>query len=232
MDKGLGVTHTVAKRRENTREIFPNATPLSSSSHSVEIQEYDVARIESNIGRKKCYRNYESELRVKKKAAFGFPSCKPVSGKRFNGQKLSFRLDLTLETVTVLTVRTSYQEAGKVGGGTRLTWIREIKAARTIGERVSFCNRVVAQPLFAIKPRYASPILGWASGWALYPAERKYDSGSPRFPPISTRSFYLSIAQQRPIDSRKRCRSHLDLTQICVCVYTYIYKSLVVENKF
>lgn len=119
MDKGLGVTHTVAKRRENTREIFPNATPLSSSSHSVEIQEYDVARIESNIGRKKCYRNYESELRVKKKAAFPFVQTR--FWERFNGQKLSFRLDLTLETVTVLTVRTSYQEAGKVGGGTRLT---------------------------------------------------------------------------------------------------------------
>lgn len=51
MDKGLGVTHTVAKRRENTREIFPNATPLSSSSHSVEIQEYSIARIsdEKNV---------------------------------------------------------------------------------------------------------------------------------------------------------------------------------------
>lgn len=113
-----------------------------------------------------------------------FPFVQTRFWERFNGQKLSFRLDLTLETVTVLTVRTSYQEAGKVGGGTRLTWIREIKAARTIGERVSFCNRVVAQPLFAIKPRYASPILGWASGWALYPAERKYDSGSPRFPSL------------------------------------------------
>ena len=98
-----------------------------------------------------------------------FPFVQTRFWERFNGQKLSFRLDLTLETVTVLTVR---------------TWIREIKAARAIGERVSFCNRVVAQPLFAIKPRYASPILGWASGWALYPAERKYDSGSPRFPSL------------------------------------------------
>lgn len=86
MDKGLGVTHTVAKRRENTREIFPNATPLSSSSHSVEIQEYSIARISDE----KCYRNYESELRVKKKAAFGFPSCKPVSGNGLTGRNFRF----------------------------------------------------------------------------------------------------------------------------------------------
>lgn len=50
-----------------------------------------------------------------------FPFVQTRFWERFNGQKLSFRLDLTLETVTVLTVRTSYQEAGKVGGGTRLT---------------------------------------------------------------------------------------------------------------
>lgn len=89
MDKGLGVTHTVAKRRENTREIFPNATPLSSSSHSVEIQEYDVARIESNIGRKKCYRNYESELRVKKKAAFSL-RANPFLGNGLTGRNFRF----------------------------------------------------------------------------------------------------------------------------------------------
>lgn len=121
-ENGDAVTHTVAKRRENTREgeIFP-ANPLSSRSQAQRVapETFEASveiRLKRRIMDEECYRNVwprSARREIAGVRSFGFPLYKPVSEYGLTSERaetfVSTRSNATLlpGTVTVLTVRTS-----------------------------------------------------------------------------------------------------------------------------